>query len=341
MPDFPAVSVEALADALPSFGRTLILTHVNPDADCVGSALGLGEMLRVMGKETKIVCPTPLPAYAAFLPSLAGRAPEELTPDPEDADRFDTVVSVDVASPAQLGDLAAYIPRIRFMVDHHGKGVPFAPCLIDPNAAAVGEILVSLYRILRGRGILPELPDAARCLYCAVVGDTGGFQFSNTTPATHRAAAELLDVIVRDADAGKPDPAELCRRLLTERTLTDLKARALAVKNLKLCRGGRLAAVLFTTDMLRKEGLTEEDLGGAVDIPRSVSGSAVALTLRQNPADPRKFRLSSRANTDVDCASVCASFGGGGHRRAAGCTIEADTPEEAFRIAVEAFSAIV
>ena len=87
--------------------------------------------------------------------------------------------------------------------------------------------------------------------------------------------------------------------------------------------------------------LSEEDLGGAVDVPRSVDGAAVALTLRQNPADPRKFRLSSRANEDVDCAAVCALFGGGGHKRAAGATVEADTPEEAFAAAVEAFSAIV
>ena len=342
MAEFPALSLEALADALPSFGRTLILGHVNPDADCIGSALALSEMLRVLGKETQVVCPTPLPAYVSFLPSLMGLTPEELAPGAVDADRFDTVVSVDVASPNQLGDLAVLIPRIRFMVDHHGKGTPFAPCHVDPNAAAAGEILTSLYRLLRGRGILPGLPDTARCLYCAIVGDTGGFQFSNTTPATHRAAAELVDEISRDAAlTGKPDPAELCRKLLAERSLSDLRARALAVRNLKLFCGGRLAAVLFTTEMLREEGLTEEDLGGAVDIPRSVSGAAVAVTLRQNPADPRKFRLSSRANEDVDCASVCASFGGGGHRRAAGCTIEAASPEEAFRTAVEAFSAIV
>ena len=340
MPDFASVTLEAIADAIPSFGRTLILTHVNPDPDCLGSALALRGMLLAMGEDAKVVCPTPPPQYTAFLPTLCGLTAEELTPDAAEA--FDTVCAVDVASPNQLGDLAAYIPRVRFMVDHHRRGEPFAPFFIDPDAAAAGEILFRLYRMLRERGRVPSLPDAARLLWCAVVGDTGGFQFSNTTPETHRTAALLLEEINRNAAlTGKPDTAELCRRLLAVRSLNDLKARAMAVRNLRLYRGGRLAAVLFTTDMLREEGLTEADLGGAVDIPRSVDGAAVALTLRQNAAEPRKFRLSSRANEDADCASVCASFGGGGHKRAAGCTIEAASPEEALALAVAAFSAIV
>ena len=342
MPDFLPVPLETIADALPSFGRTLILTHVNPDPDCIGSALALMEMLRAAGGDAKIVCPTSVPAYTAFLPSLCGLTAGDLTPDPADGEAFDTVLAVDTASPAQLGELASLIPRVRFMSDHHGRGAPFAPFCIDPDASAAGEILFRLYRILREEGRIPELPDAARLLYCAVVGDTGGFQFSNTTPATHETAAFLLEELNRDAAVtGKPDTADLCRRLLATRSLNDLRARALAVRNLRLYKGGRLAAVLFTTDMLREEGLSEEDLGGAVDVPRSVDGAAVALTLRQNPADPRKFRLSSRANEDVDCAAVCALFGGGGHKRAAGATVEADTPEEAFAAAVEAFSAIV
>ncbi len=342
MPDFLPVTLETVADALPALGKTLILTHVNPDPDCIGSALALREMLRTLGTDAKVVCPTPPPHYTAFLPSLCGLGTEDLLPNPADGERFETVVAVDVASPMQLGELAEYIPRVRFMVDHHGRGTPFAPHLIDPDAAAAGEILYRLYRHLRDNGVLPELPDASRLLYCAIAGDTGGFQFSNTTTETHRTAACLLEEINHDAArTGKPDTAELCRRLLALRSLNDLRARAMAVRNLRLYRGGRLAAVLFTTDMLREEGLAEEDLGGAVDIPRSVEGAAVALTLRQNPADPRKFKLSSRANEDVDCAAVCSSFGGGGHKRAAGCTIEADTPEEALAAAVDAFSSIV
>ena len=84
MSDFPSVTLEAVADALPSFGRTLILTHVNPDPDCIGSALALREMLRASGADAKVVCPTPIPHYTAFLPALCGLTPEHLSPEPAD-----------------------------------------------------------------------------------------------------------------------------------------------------------------------------------------------------------------------------------------------------------------
>ncbi len=342
MPDFPSVTAAEIAEALPGFGRTLILTHVNPDADCIGSALGLRELIRAAGGDAKIACPSPLPHYVAFMPESGGIAPEDLLLSEGEECSFDTVLSVDVASPMQLGALSVCIPRVRYMIDHHAQGTPFAPALIDPEAAAAGEIVLRLYDILRERGTVGTLPDAARFLYCAIVGDTGGFQFSNTSPSTHLAAAALLGEINRDAAlSGKPDAALLCRRLLAERSLTELRCDALTVRNMRLYENGRIAAALFTTDMLRAEGLTETDLGGAIDVPRSVEGVDIALTVRQTAADPAKFKVSSRANGDFDCASVCAAFGGGGHTRAAGCTLEAASPEEAFETAVAAFSALV
>ena len=342
MSEYPSVSAAQIAEALPAFGRTLILTHVNPDADCVGSALALRELIRAAGGDAKVVCPSPLPRYVAFMPAMAGLAPEDLLLRAGEEERFDTVLAVDVASPMQLGPLSLLIPRVRFMIDHHALGTPFAPALVDPEAAAAGEIVLRLYKALRESGSVGELPDAARFLYCAIVGDTGGFQFSNTTPATHLAAAALLDEIRRDSPAsGKPDAALLCRRLLAERSLTELRVEALTVRHMRLYENGRLAAALFTTDMLRAEGLAEADLGGAIDIPRSAEGVDIALTVRQTEADPKKYKVSSRANGDFDCASVCAAFGGGGHMRAAGCTLEAASPEEAFETAVAAFSALI
>ena len=342
MNEFPPLTEERAADLIASAGKTLILIHVNPDADCVGSALGLRSLIRACGGDADVICPSPLPRFLAFLPALAcceikTPAPGEIAPED-----YDTVLSVDVASAAQLGIYGFLAPRTRFMIDHHGRGEPFAPCLVDPEAAAAGEILFRLYGILCGRGTVIALPEAARFFYCALVGDTGGFQFSNTTPAVHRAAAAMLEEM--SADEGKPeipDAAELCRRLLAERSMRDLRAESLTIRNLRLYEEGKLAAVLFTRDMLRAEDLEERDIGGAVDVPRSLEGVRIALTLRQSADDPKQFRLSSRANADLDCASVCAGFGGGGHRRAAGCTISADSPEEALALAVSAFSPLV
>jgi phosphoesterase RecJ-like protein len=93
--------------------------------------------------------------------------------------------------------------------------------------------------------------------------------------------------------------------------------------------------------MLADAGLTEEEIGNVVDTPRGVEGVLIGISLRQLAADPTQYKVSSRANTEIDCASVCANFGGGGHVRAAGCTVTADTPEEALARMAEAFGAAI
>ena len=100
---------------------------------------------------------------------------------------------------------------------------------------------------------------------------------------------------------------------------------------------GRLGVVLFTAEMLAAAALTEEDIGNAVDTPRSLEGVQIGLSIRQL-GDTNQYKVSSRANGDYDCAAVCAAFGGGGHTRAAGCTIEAATPADAVALVVTAFS---
>ena len=116
-----------------------------------------------------------------------------------------------------------------------------------------------------------------------------------------------------------------------------MQAQALAITNLLLFCGGRLGVVLFTAEMLAAAGLTEEDIGNAVDTPRSLEGVQIGLSIRQL-GDTNTYKVSSRANGDYDCAAVCAAFGGGGHTRAAGCTIEAASPADAVALVVTAFS---
>ena len=341
LPVYPTVSLEEIADALPSLGKTLILTHVNPDGDCIGSAFALRDLIRASGGDARVVCPPPLPKRLRFLAGCEEEADRTVLGEGE-ADGYATILSVDVASPVQLGDLAPLIPRVRFMIDHHGLGTPFAAHFVDPTASAAGEIVCRLYTLLRMRGIIAPLPDAARRLYAAIVSDTGSFKFSNTTEETHRIAGALLSEINEDAAAsGRPDTAEVCRSLFGQRTLREMTAQMHAIEGLRFFEDGHLAAVLFTQQMLADWGLTEEDIGNAVETPRAVEGVLVGLSLRQQHDNPREYKVSSRANADVDCAAVCANFGGGGHVRAAGCTIEADTPEEALSVAAEAFGEAV
>lgn len=324
------LTLSEIAECISRGGRVLVLIHVNPDGDCVGSAAALCGLIEACGGEARIACPSEMPKRLRFL------CGEQEDFEVGDADSYDRIIAVDVASPVQLGDNAYLIPKIDFMIDHHGMGEPFAPNYIDHTSAAAGEIVFELYKILRENGKVGSLPDAARRMYAAIVSDTGSFKQANTTPKTHLVAAELVDEI-NNANDGGADTTEVARSLFGQRTLKELTAQMLSIQNLRFFEDGRLGAVVFTREMLLSAGLTDEDIGTVVETPRGVEGVLVGISLKQAADDLTKYRVSSRANADVNCAEVCAQFGGGGHVRAAGCTIEASTPDEALEIAARAF----
>lgn len=335
---FPTISVEEICDILEDCPRMLILTHVNPDGDCIGSAFALKLMVEAVGGTARCVCPSELPRRLQFL--MTGQDDMHLATEgmslSEALDEYDVICSVDVASPMQLGELSCLSEQVDFMIDHHGVGTRFAPYLLDETASATGEILYDVYATLAARQVFESLPDAARRIYAAMVSDTGSFKFSNTTPKTHLIAADLVNII-NTANDGGMDTADVCRSLFGQRTLKELTAQMLAIQNLHFYEDGALGVVTFTQQMLADAGLTEEEIGNVVDTPRGVEGVLVGLSIRQTAADPRAYKVSSRANVECDVSAVCASFGGGGHVRAAGCTIEADSMEDAENMVVGAF----
>lgn len=336
---YPEISLSEICEILETAENVLILTHVNPDGDTLGAAYALQCLVETMGGRARVICPSPIPHRLAFL--MHGDGDPAWSEDETDsaADTYDVICSVDVASPMQLGDLICLLPVVDFMIDHHGTGEPFAPHLIDDHASACGEIVYDIYCELSASGHFETHPEAARRIYAAIVSDTGSFKFSNTTTKTHLIAAGLVDVINAAADGGM-DTAAVCRSLFGQRTLREMRAQALAITNLMLFCDGRLGVVLFTAEILSAAGLTEEDIGNAVDTPRSLEGVQIGLSIRQL-GDSAQYKISSRANGDYDCAAVCAAFGGGGHTRAAGCTIEAASPAEAVATVVAAFSAVL
>ena len=346
--EYPMLSLGDIVSSLSSAENVLILIHVNPDGDCVGSACALAEILRALGKNPTVASPSAIPKRLRFLTEGVNLTEETFTleedgetkPDLKRADGYDLILAVDVASPMQLGGNSALIGKIGMMLDHHGTGEAFAPNYIKPDASAAGEIIYEIYTELKRLCVIPALPDAARRMYAAIVSDTGSFKFSNTTKTTHLIAAELVDEI-NSSDDGGADTAEVCRSLFGQRTLKELTAQMLAIQNLRFYEDGSLGAVLFTQQMLADAGLTEDEIGNVVDTPRGVEGVLVGISVRQTSSDERMYKVSSRANAEIDCAAVCAVFGGGGHTRAAGCTLEADSPEEALEKAAEAFGKAV
>ena len=281
----------------------IMLTHRRPDGDTVGSAAALCGGLRALGKRAAV---WENPQFTEkYRPFLDGMTTDVI---PENA----IIIVVDIAAASLLPYGAEnYVNRIDLRLDHHGRDMDFgAEGFVDASAAACGEIILDLLEELHA----PVGKRIAEALYCAISTDTGCFRYSNVTPATHACAAELLS-------GGTFDPAEINHLLFEVKSEKLLLAERLGTERLTRCCDGALGIVTFPASLKQAHELTDEHLETLVDIPRSLEGVQVAVAVRQ-PTDAPAFRVSMRSNTEFDVAAVCACFGGGGHTKAAGCSLK-------------------
>ncbi len=326
MTDFSALSFEEVIARIEEPMDTLVLFHRNPDADAVGSAFALKEVLRQLGSAALCACADETPARLRFLcegeqeSTRIEALPENFSPA--------RVIAVDTASPAQLGNLwESYEGHIDLMLDHHASGEVYADHYIRPDAAATGEVMFDIVKQLATAGRIEITEGLCVRLYAAISADTGGFRFSNVTPETHMRAAELL--------ASGIDSAEINRLLFDTNTMDQLRARAAGISNLHLFADGAIAVITFPYALKVALGLSDEHLDSLVDIARSLAGVRVAVSIRQ-PGTEGVFRVSVRSSCEYDVSALCARFGGGGHMRAAGCTLTASDMDEAMNKLVSA-----
>ena len=304
--DFRDLSGAEILSALSEPRPTLVLCHVRPDADALGSAMALSLWLQQKGSPARVVCAGEIPERLRF---LAEGVQESilLSAVPEGFENA-RVITVDTASPAQLGDLWETLgDRISLMIDHHERGTRYADGLVI-GCAATGEIIYDLIAD-SGENMSPK---CSELLYAAISSDTGGFRYSNTTPGTHLRAAVLLESGI--------DAARINHLLLEVKSPKLLAAEAEGFKHLRFYEGGKVAILAFPYESKCALELAEEHLETLVDVARRVSGVEIAAAIRQ-PSIDAVFRLSMRASVDFDVSAVCASFGGGGHPRAAGATL--------------------
>lgn len=315
----------ALLATLSQYKNVLIVGHSHPDGDCVGSAVALAELIEVLGNTASVIFPEPAPLRLEFL--LQGRT--QLCELPENLADY-TVIAVDVASPAQFGyKKDALMGKIALRIDHHGVGTPYAPAeFVEASAAATGEILFDLFDYAIQNGILPACPEkAAFALFGAISSDTGCFKYANVTPGTHVRAAKLIE-------AGVP-AAEINRLLFDTKDFNMLRAEGIAHQKLQLFADGTIA-VIAVEQSDYGDTLGVKDFETAIDIARSVRGVRLAAAIKAAPV-PDTYRVSLRSADDTDVAAIAATFGGGGHRRAAGCTLHTATAKEATDLIVAAF----
>ncbi len=292
--------------------RFLIVSHANPDGDAIGSGLGLARLLRHAGKEAAVwnLHPTPT-TYRALPDSAAMHAGTE--PPAGFPDAFDCVVVLECPTLDRTGLDAALAPLLLVNIDHHlgnsGYGVEN---WVDPSAPAVAVMVAELARSL---GVTID-PATADCLLLALVSDTGGFRFSNATPAAFEAAAELVREGAR--------PEQVSQWLNESQPASAVRLLGLVLGTLELHSGGRIATVHLDKEMFLRTGAQAGDSEGLVDVPRTIAGVEAVALLRET--GPGEFKVSLRSRGAVDVQAVAGRHGGGGHKNAAGCKVAGELP---------------
>jgi len=287
----------------------VLVTHVNPDGDAIGSQVGLGRYLRSLGFEVRIVNQDETPPEIRFL-EFDGPFAEAYDPARHDGllDASDAIVLVDNSAPDRLGRMEAPV-RTRaaktFCIDHHPtRSTPWAGNVIDTSASATAVIV---HELVRAGGAAPDRA-AAEALYAGLATDTGFFRFNSTSPRAFRVAAELLE-------AGA-DPTRCYREVYERNTpaYTRLLGRALA--GLSLATGGAVATVGITLGMIDACGAAGVDTSEFTTPLLAVDGVRIAMLFRELPGG--KVKVSLRSKGELDVQRMAAEFGGGGHRNASG-----------------------
>jgi len=306
--------------------RVAITTHVNADGDGAGSEVALWHLLSAHGMDPAITNPTPFPQRFQFL--LAGSDRIDRTPSAvKELQRADAIVVLDISDVGRLGHLGRIVERAKVPVvciDHHQSdgSLPDGPRLVDPAACATGELVYDLTCVAGW----PLSVDAARGLYVAVLTDTGGFRFSNTGPRTLRVAAELLAVGL--------DPEAIYREVYASESEGKVRLVSEVLETLVVEPDHGLAWVTIPPGALARHGVDAAELDGIVEFARSIRGVQLAILFRELASG--RVKVSFRSLGGVDVAKLAESFGGGGHRRAAGASLGgtlADVQEKVLQAA--------
>ena len=313
--EYRAFSTREAAELICRNKNILILFHVHPDGDAVGSAFALRSFVESIGGRAWCLCADKLPDRFGFI--FEGVQDSVLIEDMPEDFKPDAIVSVDTASPSQLGALyEVYKDKIDLMIDHHGKGTHYADNCVKPHAAACGEVLYKvLMRAAENMGVSLS-SDVNRLIYTAISSDTGCFRYSNVTPNTHSLAAKLIESGV--------DGADINHRLFGIKTLKQMQVEHAGFERMNLHLGGRVAIITFPYDLKKQYGADDEALETLIDVARCIKGVDIAAVIKQ-PTAENKFRVSMRSSCDFDVSEICALYGGGGHTRAAGCTLVSDS----------------
>jgi phosphoesterase RecJ-like protein len=294
--------LQQIADAIRARRRFVVTSHARPDGDSIGSELAMAYALSALGKTVRVVNSDPAPPPMQAFPGV---------PDIEIAGQIDG--EVDAAIVMECSDLSrtgvAGLDRFFVInIDHHPGNKGYGDVRwFDESAAACGEMVFTLIRALD----VPLSVEIATHIYLAILTDTGSFHYSSISPRT-------FDICRQTLEAGV-DPVALARSVYDSNNMGRLKLFGSVLRAMQIDASGRIAIVYLDHEMAQEAGGTYEDTEGLVNLPLTVKEIQAVVFFKQ--LEGEEYRVSLRSKGDVDVGLVAKAFGGGGHKNAAGCTV--------------------
>jgi phosphoesterase RecJ-like protein len=298
---------EEIASLFESGEKFLILGHVDPDGDCIGSMLAIKLFLSGRGKAAACFAPGGLPEIYAKLPGTDSFLTEEALSSFD----YDIIIALDTPTLTRTAGLARTCEECRIInIDHHQTNEGYGTINVIDGSAAAAAVLV--YRLLEAIAPGEITGDIADCLYLGILMDTGGFRFQNTDTEALETAARLIELGARSH--------ELAHEYIYMHKFSVLKLLALVLESLEVRCDGRVAVMEVTQGMLERNGGSMADTEGFVDYASSIDNVSLSALFRE--VGPHEIRVSLRSRDPFDVAELAGRYGGGGHRTAAGLTVQ-------------------
>ena len=299
---------KAAKDMLDAASSILVSGHLSPDGDSLGSMIALARMLTEYGKKAFATADLKALGKPGFLDGVADIVPLRKLKHM----KFDLFVYVDASTPDRLPpEVRAFAERLpSITIDHHATSSPSGVAILDPSASSAGELVWQFAKWMEW----PIDSTTAEALWVAIVTDTGRFAYDSTSPRTLRAATDLLKHGVRTATINDI--------LYNSVPVKAMELKRHAWRSLHIWKNRKVAEVTLSRDDFRDVRGSKADAEDVIEIPRSVAGNQIALFFYQIPDRTHETRISIRTRAPWDATVIARQFGGGGHIRAAGCTIK-------------------
>lgn len=281
----------------------VILTHENPDGDAIGTSLALYNALKQYGKNPDVIIPE-YPQIFEFLPGTSEIKKQS------NIEKYDLAISVDCATMKMLNGFSEYFEnaKMRITIDHHSTNTMFGDInFVNPDAPACSQIMLVILENFH----IEITQDIGTCILTGIITDTGGFKYSSVTAETFEFVAWLLNKGV--------NVSKIYKQVLQTKTKANFELTRIALDRLEFLEDGKLAYTYITQEDEEKVNAQSGDHEGIVEIARDIEGVEVSVFVRQTD---KGFKISMRSNDYVNVSDVCLLFGGGGHPKAAGATIQ-------------------